>query len=221
MNKKVLVIATHPDDEILGCGGTIARHVQNGDAVKSIVVCEGVSLRYGDREIDLEACRIQAAQVLGVSEHKCLKLLDQRLDTYPILEIVQKIEEEVFSFKPNIIYCQNGQDINHDHKIVFEAAKVAFRPLNEYVEEVFTYYTPSSTEWDGAQSFAPDTWVDITGYLDKKLEAFACYPSEVRDFPHPRSIEGLRHMAHFFGAQANMYAAECFQTVRKYVRCVK
>lgn len=212
------MIATHPDDEILGCGGTIARHIADGDIVKTVVVCEGMTLRYNDSEMDLDECRRNAAKVLGVHENVCLQKRDQRLDSLPMLELVQAIEKEVYDFKPNVVYCQNGNDINHDHKLVFEAAQIAFRPLKEYIEEVYTFYTVSSTEWGSPIGFMPDTWVDITNYLELKIKAFNCYETEVNAFPHPRSIESIEHMAHFFGAQAYMNSAECFQTVKRYIR---
>lgn len=218
MNKRVLVIATHPDDELLGCGGTVARHIANGDTVKSVVVCEGVSVRYNNRDVNMDACRLKAAATLGVQESICLNMADQKLDTYPILDVVHAIENELNAFQPNIVYCQNGEDINHDHKIVFEAAQVAFRPLNPNIEEVYTFYTPSSTEWGQAGAFVPDTWIDISEYLEKKIQAFRCYRTEIKEYPHPRSIENLRNTAFFMGAQANMKAAECFHTVKRYIR---
>lgn len=218
MRKKVMVIATHPDDEILGCGGVIAKHVSNKDIVKTVVVCEGMTLRYNDSDIDLDKCRIKSAEVLGVHESCCLYKRDQRLDTIPMLELVQAIEKEVNEFEPNIIYCQNGKDINYDHKMVFEAAQVAVRPLNKNIEEVYTFYTPSSTEWGCPIDFVPDTWVDISDYLEVKIKAFSCYATEIKEFPHPRSIDNLKYMAYFFGAQANMNAAECLKTIKRYVR---
>ncbi len=218
MNKRVLVIATHPDDELLGCGGAIARHVAEGDEVVTLNICEGTSLRYKDSICDMDKCRLAAAKVLGVKESISLDFADQKLDTYPILKIVESIEECVRNVSPNIVYCQNGTDINYDHKIVFQAAQVAFRPLNDNIQEVYTFYTPSSTEWGCCEAFVPDTWVDISDYLETKIRAFECYVTEIREYPHPRSIENLKNMAYFFGSQVNMTAAECFHTVRRYIR---
>lgn len=215
--KRVLVVAAHPDDEVLGVGGTVARHVNQGDDVISIIICEGESLRY-KKNVGQKKAINEAGKVLGVREVRQLGFPDQRLDTYTLTDIITPLEEICDEFKPNIIYCQFGGDINKDHQLLFEAVNVAFRPLNPWIEEIYAFYTVSSTEWGVPMTFVPDTWIDITETLEKKIEAFLCYNSEVRKYPHPRSAEALRNAAHFWGNQCLMESAEVFMTIRKIKR---
>ena len=217
-NNKVLVIAAHPDDEVLGCGGTVALHAQNGDEVWSVIVCEGASLR-NVKQSDSDTHHAQnAADVLGVSNLIMLDFPDQRLDTFTLTEVITPLEKVVNEFKPNIIYCQYGGDINRDHELLFKALMVAVRPTVTCIEAVYAFETASSTEWAFPRTFVPDTWVDISGTLDKKLKAISCYKSELRDYPHPRSLEGLKFKAHSWGNQACMVAAEVFMTIRRSYR---
>lgn len=210
--KTVLIVAAHPDDELLGVGGTAARHAMAGDAVYSVVMCEGESLRYG-KDVGQKAAMERAAGLLGMKRCDDLGFPDQRLDTFTLTELIAPLERLSEELKPNIVYCQYGGDINRDHQLLFQAANVAFRPLDPWIEEFLAFYTVSSTEW--GRGFIPDTWIDISDTLEKKIEAFLCYHSEVREYPHPRSAESLRHAAHFFGNQCAMCAAEPFKTVRR------
>ncbi len=212
--KRVLVVAAHPDDELIGVGGTVAKHVKNGDEVMSVIMCEGESLRY-KKDVGQSTAIQEAGKVLGVKEVRQLKFPDQRLDTYTLTEIIKPLEEISEEFRPNIIYCQFGGDINMDHQLLFQAANVAFRPLDSWIEDVYAFYTSSSTEWGFPRTFNPDTWVDISETLEQKLKAFSCYKSEIRDYPHPRSVDALRYSAHFWGNQCEMDAAEAFVTIRR------
>jgi LmbE family N-acetylglucosaminyl deacetylase len=210
----VLIVAAHPDDELLGVGGTAARHALAGDAVTAVVACESESLRYGC-DVGQRGSLERAAKVLGVGEVVSLDFPDQRLDTVSLTELIAPLEALSERLRPNIVYCQYGGDINRDHHLLFEAANVAFRPLEPWIEAVYSFYTASSTEWAYPRTFQPDTWTDISDTLEKKLEAFACYTNEIRTYPHPRSPEALRHAAHFWGNQCCMEAAEVFMTVRR------
>lgn len=212
--KKVLIVAAHPDDELLGVGGTAARHAMDGDEVYSVIMCEGESLRYKEDVGQTEAVK-RAADILGVKKVFHLGMPDQKLDTYTLTEIIAPLEKISEEIKPNIIYCQFGGDINRDHKILFEAASVAFRPLDLWMEEFYAFYTVSSTEWGYPRVFVPDTWIDISETLEQKIAAFECYQSEIRQYPHPRSSEALKYAAYFFGNQCCMDAAEAFMTVRR------
>ena len=214
---KVLVVAAHPDDELLGIGGIVIRHVQAGDEVRSVIMCEGESLRYGG-DVGQPQAIAEAAQIMGVSKVYHLKFPDQKLDTYTLTELITPLEEISEEFKPDIIYCQSGCDINRDHRILFEAAEVAFRPTSEWVREFYGFYTASSTEWGFPRNFVPDTWIDISAVLETKIKAFEAYHSEVREYPHPRSSESLRHQAHFWGNQCCMDAAEVLMTIRRIER---
>lgn len=215
--KRVLVIAAHPDDEILGIGGTVVKHAENGDIVHSVVMCEGESLRYRGN-VGQESAMKKAAEILGVKEVKHLCFPDQRLDTYTLTEIIKPLEDISQAFKPNIIYCQFGGDLNRDHKLLFEAANVAFRPIDPWIEEFYAFYTLSSTEWAYPRTFEPNTWVDITETLDIKIRAFSCYTSEIREYPHPRSIEAIQNASGFWGNMCCMDKAEPLILIRKVER---
>ena len=212
----VLVVAAHPDDEVLGCGGTVALHTGRGDRVWSLIACEGESMRYDDAH---QAEQTEAARtVLGVERVVALGLPDQRLDTLSLVDIITPLERVVDELRPQIIYCHHGGDINRDHQLLFEALLVATRPNREHIRAVLSFDTASSTEWGHPRSFVPDTWVDVTATLETKLAAMACYERELREWPHPRSLEGLRAKAHAWGAQVNAEAAEVFMTVRRVSR---
>lgn len=218
MSKRVLVIAAHPDDELLGCGGTAALHARAGDAVTAVIACEGESLRYGPNGVGQNGHVQRAACTLGLKDVRQLAFRDQRLDTMALTEIITPLERIVREVRPAIIYCQHGGDINRDHQLLFQAALVAARPTEPCIEAVYAFDTASSTEWAFPRSFTADTWVDISETLDTKLAAMACYESEVRPYPHPRSLEALRYRAKAWGNQHCLDAAEAFMTIRRTLR---
>ncbi len=214
----VLVIAAHPDDELLGCGGTVALHTRAGHSVTFVIVCEGESLRYGERGVNQKEHIRRASERLGVQDVRLLGFPDQRLDTYSLVEIVTPLEQIIQEVKPQIIYCQYGGDINQDHQILFKALLIATRPTDDSIVSLRAFDTASSTEWGFPGSFMPDTYVDISETLETKLEAMACYVSEVRPYPHPRSIDALRNRAQAWGNRVCMEAAEVFLTIRSVYR---
>jgi len=218
MSRSVLVIAAHPDDEVLGCGGTVALHARAGDDVTAVIACEGESLRYGPGGVGQSEHSRRAAEMLGLKESRRLGFPDQRLDTLTLLDLIAPLERAVREVRPAVVYCQFGGDANRDHELLFRAALVATRPLEPFIEAVYAFDTASSTEWGYPRSFVPDTWVDISTTLEQKLCAMACYESEVRPYPHPRSLEALRHRAQAWGNQCCMEAAEVFMTVRRTLR---
>ncbi len=219
--KKILVIAAHPDDELLGCGGTVALHSESGDRVRSIIVCEGESLRGVQQSTEGTHHAKAAAEILGVECVEILSFPDQRLDTLTLTKLITPIEKVVDEFRPDIIYCQYGGDVNKDHELLFQAVLVATRPTESFIDGVYAFDTASSTEWAYPRSFIPDTWVDITTTLEKKLKAMECYESELRPYPHPRSIKGLENKAYAWGNQSCMEAAEVFMTIRRCYRSGK
>lgn len=219
MSRSVLVVAAHPDDELLGCGGTVALHARAGDRVTSVVVCEGESLRYGPGGVGQSDHTKRAADVLGVRDVRALGFPDQKLDTMTLTRIITPLEEVVRETRPEIVYCQYGGDANRDHEILFRALLIATRPTESFLRAVYAFDTASSTEWGYPRTFVPDTWVEISATLETKIEAMACYESEVRPYPHPRSLDALRHRARAWGNQACMDAAEVFMTVRRTMRC--
>ncbi len=216
--KNVLVVAAHPDDEILGCGGTVALHTRAGHRVTSVVVCEGESLRYGAGNVNQSSHMHQAAEVLGVAEVNALGFPDQKLDTFTLVDIITPLEKIIQDLHPEIVYCQYGGDINRDHEILFKAILVATRPVEEFIEAIYAFDTASSTEWAHPRSFNPDTWIDISSTIEQKLKAMACYESEVRPYPHPRSLDALENRAKAWGNQCCIDAAEVFMTIRRVIR---
>lgn len=222
---KVLVVAAHPDDEVLGCGGTIARLAREGHEVNILILGEGLTARSRQRDHadrhqveQLHAHCRQAAELLGAKELVKHEFPDQRLDTVPLLEVIKVIEETLARFKPEVVYTHHGGDLNLDHRVVHEAVLVATRPLpGQSVREVYAFEVPSSTEWTFQQlqpTFRPNTFVDIDDTLDVKLQAMAAYESEARAFPHPRSPEALQAIAHRWGSVVGRPAAEAFELIR-------
>lgn len=215
MRKRILVIAAHPDDELLGCGATLALHNDQGDIVRGIILCEGESMRSQD-EKDKRSATLDASRIIGIESVECIGLPDQHLDTLPIVNVISPIENVVKEFQPNIIYTHSGSDINKDHQIVFEASLVALRPKNLFIEAIYSYYIVGATEWGYPRLFKPDTWVGFDeSVMNKKLKAFACYESELCDYPHPRSIQSLENLARMTGNQCCMEYAEVFETIRR------
>jgi LmbE family N-acetylglucosaminyl deacetylase len=221
----VLVVAAHPDDEILGCGGTMARLAGDGHEVSIAILAEGMSSRNAQREDadqqqlqHLHARAQQAADKVGAKELILCKLPDNRLDTVPLLDVVKLVEELVTRFRPEIIYTHHPGDLNVDHGVVHRAVLTATRPVaGQCVKEIYTFEVPSSTEWAFQELqpvFRPNVFVDITDSLATKIEALACYDTEMRKFPHPRSAEALRAIAARWGSVAGLQAAEAFELVR-------
>jgi LmbE family N-acetylglucosaminyl deacetylase len=215
----VLVVAAHPDDELLGAGGTVASHAANGDHVKLAVMCEGCSLRYNpewDAQVRRQAS--EAARILGVTDLVMGDLPDQRLETIPLQEVGKKVEQLIADSQPEVIYTHFAGDINRDHQVLAEAVLVAARPYSApSVKEILMFETPSSTEWSSPSLTTPfqaNVYVDIEKFLQKKIEAFRCYTAEVRPFPHPRSPEALTDRARYWGSLINRKAAEAFVLVR-------
>ena len=220
-----LVIAAHPDDETLGCGGTIARMAREGRDVYVVVLGEGITARYARREegksavAGLWAACDAAARLLGVREVFKRDFPDNRFDTVPSLEIVKCLEAVLDQVRPDTIYTHHGGDLNIDHAIVFRATLAAARPFaNTAVRRICAYEVPSSTDWafdSFSPRFAPNVFVDVTDTLQTKIESMALYESEKRLPPHPRSAEAMRAAAHRWGAVVGVAAAEAFALVRE------
>jgi LmbE family N-acetylglucosaminyl deacetylase len=223
---KVLVVAAHPDDEALGCGGTLARHAAEGDRVEAVFLTDGVSARRGggnesDRT-DRQAAANGAAEVLGIGQLHFLGFPDNRLDSVPLLDVVQRLEDIVFSAKPDVIYTHHGCDLNADHRVAHQAVVTACRPLPEAtLTAIYGFETLSSTEWStppiGA-AFQPERFVGIARWLKVKLKALECYRDELRSYPHPRSLTTVEALARLRGSTVGLEAAEAFTVVRQLVR---
>ncbi|MCH5670798.1 PIG-L deacetylase family protein [Streptomyces gilvus] len=215
----VLVLAAHPDDELLGAGGTLARHVRDGDAVHGIVLTEGASSRYREGLAeDLAKSAQRSAQVLGLASLDLWSLPDQRLDTLPLIDVVQQVETAVDALRPDLVYTHFPGDVNSDHGVVARAAWTACRPyVLPGLRRFAVFETPSSTEWAWStdDAFTPSLYVDVTRTLQVKLEAMSCYETELRDHPHPRSLRALQERAAYWGSRVGRPAAEPFQVLRE------
>jgi LmbE family N-acetylglucosaminyl deacetylase len=217
---RVLVVAAHPDDELLGPGGTLAKHAAAGDDVHAAILADGATSRYADTMVDVLADHARnAAKVLGLSSVTLQSLPDQRLDAMPLVEVTRVVEAIVDEVGSHIVYTHFPGDVNADHGVIARATWVACRP---YVAPRLTrfavYETPSSTEWawpldDG--TFRPGLFVDISETLDLKLAAMQCYKSELRDYPHPRSLRALSERAAYWGSRVGRRAVEAFQVLRE------
>ena len=200
---KVLAVVAHPDDEVLGCGGTLARHVTDGDEVTCLLTVR-----------DRWQQHVEAARELGIGvwTHE-ESFVDQELDARPFGRILSLIEGCAQQLPPRIVYTHSPEDLNLDHQIVARAVLTAFRPFVSRAT-ILTFETISSTEWS-PQPFAPNHWVELTEkQLDRKCNALDCYPTEAREPPHPRSHGGIRCQARVRGAQAGVMYAEAFRLIR-------
>lgn len=213
----VLVISAHPDDEVLGCGATIAKHVNNKDKVYVVIVADGATARYKDNMISLlkDSCH-KSNKLLGVKQVFFLGFKDQYLDSVPLIEIIKSIETIKSKVKPDVVYTHSYTDLNKDHQVVNKATLTAFRPVDKQKVQIYSYEVNSSTEWNPSDVFRPNIYIDITNFISKKIKAFECYKSEIRDYPHPRSKEAIIALAKYRGFQSALKYAESFHLIRGY-----
>jgi LmbE family N-acetylglucosaminyl deacetylase len=214
---KVLVISAHMDDEILGVGGTMLKHSFNGDEVSICYVTDSSSTQYEGDEEKLRAKYKQAEEVrviVGAKNISFLDFPDMKLDTVSISKLAGAISKKVNEIDPDIVYMHSNKDLNRDHRICHEATLIACRPLSSNVKELYAYEVLSSTEWN-SEHFKPTMFVDITGFLKEKQRAMSVYKDELREYPHPRSIEGLQKLAEVRGMTIGKTFAEAFEVIRK------
>lgn len=224
-----LVIAAHPDDEVLGCGGTIARLADEGWTVHVVIVAEGVtsrdikhdSAKHEDELSELVKCAKLANRILGSKSVKLLTLPDNRMDEMVLLDVVKIVEAEIEYHRPAMVLTHHAGDVNVDHSVIHDAVITACRPQPGHsVKTLLFFEVPSSTEWRPSVSgmqFAPDYFYDVTNSIDRKLEALNAYAPEMREFPHPRSIKAVEHLARWRGATTGRAAAEAFMLGRAIV----
>ena len=221
---KVLVVAAHPDDEILGCGGTIALLTEKGSTVRIVILGEGLTSREGSASNEefeaLHADCYNACNTLGVNSLKLYSFPDNKFDSVPLLEIVKTVESECNAFLPNLILTHHVADLNIDHVLTHRAVLTATRPVNSKCTScIWAFETPSATEWAfGLPPFLANTFVDISATLETKVAAMSYYRNESRSSPHPRSSESLRALSYVRGAAAGCQAAEAFSVVRQIYR---
>jgi len=214
----ILVVAAHPDDEVLGCGGLIASKARSGLEVSVVFVSDGVTSRpanLGQSEIETrrKAAKL-AAEVLGIKNAYFGDFPDNQLDSVPILQVAQFIEGILKIEKPDTVLTHFGGDLNVDHRIVNQAVLTACRPTPQQgVKNILFFEVPSSTEWqvpNDEQAFVPNWFEDISQTLALKIRALEMYEFELREWPHPRSVKGVEHLAHWRGASCGVDAAEGF-----------
>ncbi len=208
--KHVLVFAPHPDDEVLGVGGTIAKHTDNGDVVSVVVISEGVSAQYDNPQmlqVRRDACK-KACEILGTKNIRFFDLPDARLMETGLVEITAVMSKAMQEFKPDVVYAPDISELHMDHRFVYEATQVVTRPyLDVFKKGTVLFYETSSMK---QVPFQAKYYVDITTYIDLKVKAFNAYDSEIEQFPHPRSIEAIRTLAKMRGAEAGTQFAEGF-----------
>lgn len=209
---KILIIAAHPDDEVLGMGATIKKLTRKNNEIRLCVVSEGASAQYKQEEmieIRRNAC-IRAGKILGISKFDFLNFPDMRLDSIPHLEINVKLEEIITKFKPEIVYTTPPNDLNKDHQKVFESALVVTRPLSSSVKQVLCYEIPGTV----MIPFHPTVYEDVATEMMYKIRALKIYKSEIGKFPHPRSIKAIESLAMYRGVESGLIRAEAFELIR-------
>ena len=212
--EKILVISAHPDDETLGLGGTLALHSKNKDKISILILTDGESGRkIPHQKISSRKKQAnEACKILGIDKINFLDLPDQKLDTFPLLEIAKKIENEIDIFKPTIVYTHFWGDTNQDHQQIFKATKIATRPLpSSSVKKLICYEIPSSSELGkGHDSFSPNLFVNIEKTFQRKISAIKKYKHEIHPFPHPRSIDAITARSQNIGSSVGVKFAEAF-----------
>lgn len=223
--ERVLVVVAHPDDEVLGMGGTIAKLTMKGTEVHLLIVTDGSSSQYKDfsnlKQIieDKKNETNNAAKTLGIKSVIYGGLPDMKLDAIPHTDINNVVEKAVDTIRPDTVFTHFWGDVNKDHQAVYESTLIAVRPqAGQIVKELYCYSVPSSTEWNPCKAdsmFMPNVYVEIEDYKEQKYEAMAAYATEVRDYPHPRSVQHLRALDVAVGLQVGLKATESFVCLRK------
>jgi LmbE family N-acetylglucosaminyl deacetylase len=214
---KLLIVAAHPDDEVLGCFGTVSKLIKKGYEAYTLILSQGKTSRgEGDEEIAILKEEIQKANgVIGIKKIFLENFPDNSFDSVPLLTIIKKISKVIEEIKPEIIFTHYANDLNIDHRLTYQALITATRPMQGcFVKEIYSFEILSSTEWNYPLSFSPDIYFDITDTLENKIKAMNCYKSELRDFPHPRSLKGIELNAHYWGMRVGKKAIEAFKVVR-------
>ncbi len=219
MSKTILVISAHSDDEALGCGGVIAKHVVSGNKVHLIFMTNGVGSRNAKIEEIEHRKRVaqESADILGVSSIQQFDFPDNKMDTIALLDVVQAIEEVIDKLRPEIIYTHQIGDLNVDHQVTHKAVITACRPQPDFcVKEVYAFEVLSSTEWSapGVKSFSPNVYIDIEDYIDIKKQVLEVYSKEMRQPPHSRSIDNAIRLNALRGNSVGVDYAEAFELIR-------
>jgi N-acetylglucosamine malate deacetylase 1 len=224
----ILVVAAHPDDEVLGCGASIAKWSEAGELIHVLIMAEGVTSRADYRDLEsnkkelsgLAKSAHRAVEILGGTSVKLLNFPDNRMDSFDILDIIKAIEMEIARLQPDTVVTHHAGDVNIDHRIIHEAVVTACRPqLGQTVRKLLAFEVSSSTEWQppgSAPTFQPNWFEDVTTSFEKKSIALSEYKSELRDWPHPRSLQGIEVLARWRGATVGCELAESFMLLRNF-----
>ncbi len=220
MTSHVLVVAAHPDDEVLGCGGIMAKHSMLGDHVTVLFLTDGVSSRDGanadDERVERRAAAHRALEILGVSDIVFETFPDNQLDSIPLLHVIKAIELVARRIAPEIVYSHSSADLNVDHVVAAKAVRTVFRPTkSSSVNKILSFEIMSSTEWafDFSRVFKPNHYIDISEFWDKKIAALHCYGMEMRDSPHPRSFRSIGAHGALHGEAVGFEYAEALELV--------
>jgi LmbE family N-acetylglucosaminyl deacetylase len=216
----ILIVAAHPDDEILGCGATIAKRTNQDEDAYLLILGEGVKSREGwtqDEYDSLHGCIEKANDVIGipVGNITVLDFPDNRFDSVPLLDIVKAVSKVKNRVQPDTVFTHQPHCLNIDHKRTYEATITATRPMeDEPVKTIYAFEILSSSEWSFPQRFSPNVFFDVKETINKKMEALRMYHTELRDYPHPRSLNGVYHSAQLWGMRVGVPFAEAFELVR-------
>lgn len=221
-NNKVLVVVSHPDDEVLGCGGTIAKLAKQGNEVFILFLSDGEGSRnpvnLKENTKNRQKIAQEAGKILGVKEMFFECLPDNQFDSLSLLEVIKIVEKYLLKIKPEIVYTHFVNDLNIDHCLTFKAVLTACRPQpNFFVKKILSFEVLSSTEWQAknfGKMFRPTVYENITDFIEQKLNALRVYKEELREYPHPRSLKGIEVLAQYRGIESGYKFAETFQLIR-------
>jgi len=222
-SKKILIVVAHPDDEVLGCFGTVARLIQEGYEAYTLILGEGKTSRDEVRQVENKKDEIaelnneiqNANNVIGIKKVFVESFPDNRFDSVDLLDIIKVISKVKKEVKPDIIFTHYEHDLNVDHQVTYKAVITATRPMeNECVKEIYSFEILSSTEWNYPLSFSPDTFYDVSEMIDLKIKAMEAYTSELCEYPHPRSLDGIELSAKYQGMRVGKEYVEAFKSVR-------
>jgi len=226
---KYLIIAAHPDDEVLGCGGSIAKWSKEGHELHVLIIAEGATSRDDKRDRTAREKELsylarsskKVGEILGLKSAGLLNYPDNRMDSVDLLDVIKTIEKYLEKIKPEVVLTHHFGDLNIDHRLVHEAVITACRPYpDHYVKRILTFEVPSATEWRSAtinNLFVPNWFEDISLTLDLKVKALEAYHLEMREWPHPRSLKAVKHLARWRGSSIGCEAAEAFMLIREII----
>lgn len=215
----ILVIAPHPDDEVLGCGGTIAKHVKNGDSVYLCIVTKAYTPDWSEDFLITRKNEIKnATKILGIKKTYFLNFKTVQLDTIPQKDINESISGVINDVLPDIVYIPHKGDLNKDHRLIFESSLVSMRPIKHKIKKILSYEILSETDWGmPIEPFIPTVYINVSQFIDQKINAMKEYKSEIKKEPHPRSLKIIKSLAIKRGSECGVDYAEAFILIREFL----